>query len=282
MSAVPLLAQHFTDLSDIKEHGEGGQKLVFSAIHKTDGLVVLKLIKPGLDTHRTDREIAAVTDIACPRVPKVFASGKIPTPLGQLTWIREQRVAGQSLRHLLGKGLRLDLAQATGLITQVLEALIIAEQRRIVHRDIKPDNIMMDENGDFWLLDFGLARHMDLESLTASGTMGVGTLGYAPPEQYNNKKREIDIRADIFGLGITAYEMIHGINPFREGATSVHEVFRRIENIPLPKVFITGDHNGELATLLNYMCQRRREHRPRTAASALAIAGNLMNQRSKT
>jgi serine/threonine protein kinase len=177
---------------------------------------------------------------------------------------------------MLVKGHRLDAMRAVTLAAQTLEALAITESRRIVHRDIKPDNLMMDLGGNFWLLDFGLARHMDLESLTATGGMGVGTLGYAPPEQYRNRKKEIDVRADIFGLGITMYEMIHGTNPFREGAATVHEVFQRIENMPLPKSGISGDSEGRLASLILYMCQRRREHRPRSAAAALTIAKALM------
>jgi len=90
---------------------------------------------------------------------------------------------------------------------QVMEALERAERSQIVHRDVKPENIMQDSAGGFWLLDFGIARHLDLSSLTASGLpYRKMTLGYAPPEQCRNFKREIDSRADLFALGVTMHE----------------------------------------------------------------------------
>jgi serine/threonine protein kinase len=99
----------------------------------------------------------------------------------------------------------------------VLEALERAETVQIVHRDVKPDNIMCDGEGNFWLLDFGIARHLELSSLTPTASpFGKMTLGYAPPEQCRNVKGDIDSRADLFALGVTLHECATGRNGFFE------------------------------------------------------------------
>src|SRR5688572_8842283 len=97
---------------------------------------------------------------------------------------------------------------------------------------------MKSVKGDYWLLDFGIARHLDLSSLTPTLASGVGTLGYAPPEQYRNWKSDIDSRADLFAVGVTGFEAATGVHPFRDGAKSGAEVIDRIENRlhPVPSI----------------------------------------------
>lgn len=265
---APWLSVSFPELSNVSKLGEGGQKVVFSATHATDGEVVLKLIRAGQNPARIEREIQAVQTVISHRVPKVLDAGVADTQAGSFIWLREQRVVGECLRdELEHRTLRLDEALRLGL--HVLEALADAERYRIVHRDVKPENIMVDGNGDFWLLDFGIARHLDLESLTATALGGVGTVGYAPPEQYQNRKREIDARADLFALGVTLYEVLAGHHPFRAGARDVREVLRRIEQSSLPPLVVEGDRSGEFAGFVATLAQRRREHRPMSAADAL-------------
>jgi serine/threonine-protein kinase len=156
------------------------------------------------------------------------------------------------------------------LALHVLEALADAERARIVHRDVKPDNIMRGTDGMFWLLDFGIARHLDLTSLTATAALGgLFTLGYAPPEQFRNKKREIDVRADLFALGVTIVECFTGKNPFHDGARDANEVIRRIESSPIVVPPISGDANAKLRDLIQALTQRRLDCRPASAAEAL-------------
>ena len=87
---------------------------------------------------------------------------------------------------------------------------------------------MVDRNGEYWLLDFGIARHLDKESITASGAMfGPASAGYAPPEQFRNIKTEIDIRTDLFAIGVVAYEALTGSHPFLQGAKDRVDAYRR-------------------------------------------------------
>lgn len=272
MVTTAWVASQFPELSAITEYPHGGQKWVFGATHPGDGAVVIKLIKPGTNADRVQREILAVTQVRSPRVPTIFEQGllKAVAGVGDVVWIREQRVDGENVRQVLERG-PLGPAEVLRLGQGVLEALTDVAQARIVHRDVKPENIMRATNGTYWLLDFGIARHLELTSLTATAALGgPGTLGYAPPEQFRNQKRELDERADLFALAVTLVESLTGTHPYREGARDRPEVLRRIEQAPLPVPAIAWDATGKLFDLINAMGQRRKDCRPRGAAEALA------------
>jgi eukaryotic-like serine/threonine-protein kinase len=263
------LQAQFPDLADLTPLGGGGFKRVFAAVHPTEGNVVLKLIHPQQDAETTRREILAVNQVRSPRVPRILEVGQIATPLGNTVWFREQRVMGSTVRELLRTSpLEKRLLLRMGF--HILQTLVDAELVGIVHRDVKPDNIICDENREFWLLDFGIARHLELQSQTASGLpFGKMTIGYAPPEQCRNLKREIDSRADQFALGITLYECSTGRHPFRYPPTNDLEIIRRVESLPLVPLrfsFPTGQYFWDL---LDAMTQKRRDHRPRSAREAL-------------
>lgn len=271
MITVEWLAQQFPSLSGFKELAVGGQKWVFTAQHQTDGDVVLKLIKPTSDCgERVNREILAVQQVKSARVPRIMEADLLQTPLGAFVWLREQRINGESVRDIIRRGpmMKYDVVR---LGIHVLEALVDADRARIVHRDVKPDNIMRGSDGAFWLLDFGIARHLDMASLTATAALGgVGTLGYAPPEQFRNKKRDIDVRADLFALGVTMIECLTAKHPYRDGARDANEVIRRVENTPIVVPAIPGDTQNKLGDLLRATTQRRLDCRPTSASETLA------------
>ena len=269
----------FPDLTSVARLGHGGQKVVYAATHPTDGAVVLKLIKSNQHIERVAREILAAKQARCARIPEILADGVTAGPAGEMVvWVRERRVEGNSLRQVLEGG-PLPLSRALTVAIDVLEALKVAEQQRIVHRDVKPENILIDTSGSAWLVDFGLARFLDMTSLTADAPFGgVGTLGYAPPEQYQNRKRDIDMRADLFALGVTVYEMLYGVHPFREGARDARDVLRRMETLPLPIRVHPDDKKGRMQEFVRTLTQRRREHRPSSADEALTWARELRNK----
>jgi serine/threonine-protein kinase len=155
----------------------------------------------------------------------------------------------------------------------VLEVLEEATKAQLVHRDIKPENIIRDRNGSFCVIDFGLARHLDLVSLTADhAPHGKGTYGYSAPEQMRNDKRAIDGRADLFALGVTLYECATGVNPFTIGVPGWNhaERQRRAEHEPLPRcsLAINSSSQGEFADLISAMTQKRRDQRVPTVGEA--------------
>jgi serine/threonine-protein kinase len=259
----------FPDLADVSHLGGGGQKLVFSASHPTDGDVVLKLIRPGQTDEATEREILAVNAINAPRVPQIYGHGLLRTPFGDIVWLREHRVHGRTVREELRRVGQFAPELLLRLALHVLQALVKAEEVHIVHRDVKPDNIVLSGE-EFWLLDFGIARHLKLQSLTGTDQIwGKFTLGYSPPEQCRNLKPAIDSRSDLFALGITLYECATGQNPFWFPPANQLEVLNRVEHLVLRPLDLNLRSGNDFRDLVDAMTQKRRDLRPRTAGEAL-------------
>ena len=276
--APQWLAQHFPDLQNIQPLATGGQKEVFSATHPTDGDVVLKIMDPSQDIERTLRELIAVTQVNSARVPAILGQGTVPSPVGDRFWFREKRIAGDTVRAHLASG-PFDHTRLLRMGMHVLETLVASENVDIVHRDVKPDNLILDPSDEFWLIDFGLARHLGLDSLTATANaFGHVTWGYAPPEQCRNIKQDIDARADLFALGVTLYECAIGVNPFRDGARDVFEVLNRVETQPLPRLRLNFGAAADFADLVEALTQKRRDHRPATARAALDWMNDIWNK----
>jgi serine/threonine protein kinase len=256
------LSSKFPDLANLTPLGVGGQKSVFAADHPADEAVVLKIIKPTQSLETVEREIKAVQQVNSSRVPSIIEYGTISSQVGDCIWIREQRIDGRTLREELNKGPMPPL-DVLRLALQMLEALQRAEEESIVHRDVKPENIMVDGRGDFWLLDFGLARHLALDSLTATAwTFGKFTLGYAPMEQCRNDKPSIDGRADLFALGVTLHECFIGRNHFRHGARDYMEILKNVEKLDLPQLNLGLLSAAQIQDFVTALTQKRRDHRP--------------------
>lgn len=267
---IAWLQQAFPDLQNLQLLGCGGQKQVLSAQHAVEGDVVLKLINPLQDPESVRREILAVARVQSPRVPRILDQGQLQTQFGTFVWLREERILGHSLRDIVSTG-PLAPQEVVKLGVQMLEALAQAETVQIVHRDVKPENIMRDREGDYWLLDFGIARHLTLPSVTPTASpFGKFTLGYASPEQCRNMKPDIDSRADLFALGVTLYECATGANPFLVPPPANDlEKLRRVETIPLAPLVIGISGADLLRDWIQAATQKRRDLRPRTAQTAL-------------
>jgi serine/threonine-protein kinase len=265
---VAWLTGQFPDLQDIQPLSHGGQKQVYSARHPADGEVVLKLMYPSADMERTARELRAVVEVQSTRIPNILEQGIVSTPIGDCYWFREQRIGGNTVREFLAGG-PFDTPDLLRLALHVSETLAAAEAANIVHRDVKPANIIRDLHGNYWLIDFGLARHLGLDSLTATANMfGNVTWGYAPLEQCLNIKQQIDSRADLFALGVTLYECATGTNPFRDGARDELEILQRVESNTLPRLQLTFPSASDFADLIVSLTQRQRIHRPQSVSEA--------------
>lgn len=245
----------------------GGQGVVYKAFHQaTKRTVAVKVILQGAlatsrQRHRFEREIEVVAALRHPGVVTVYDSGT--TGDGRLFFAMEY-VDGVSLdRYLLGDGRRLSpsnsndgaavtadgitpeafhapratpehttlpVEKALGLFSQICEGVIHAHRRGVMHRDLKPSNIMVDQDGRAHVLDFGLAKVLDGNAdrtlMTAPGEF-MGTLAYAAPEQVKGDPNQIDIRTDVYALGIVLYEMLTGGRPF-EAAESMSDVIKAI------------------------------------------------------
>jgi len=251
--------------------GKGGQKQVYKAIDQDkDNIVVFKVIKPNLEIERVKREIRAVKRINHKHIPKIYNTNAENIKKSEdIVWIIEEFIEGESLRDALKRKRSFGLGDIVLFIDTMLSILEKSEASNIIHRDIKPGNIIIDTQNKYWLIDFGIARHLDLDSLTESNSpFGPFTIGYSSAEQFRNRKKEIDIRADLFSLGVVVAEIITGYNPYLRDAKDVLQIIKNIENQTLPLLRIEGDSQFLLARFIKTLGDNRISRRPRTAKEA--------------
>ena len=227
----------FPQYIDIQPLPVGGQKLVYCAVNAGHQAFALKLIQQdnGLSDQRMIREIMAAGKLKAPYFAKIFEANHCTIDNTNCICIVEEYISGSSLSEVLRQHNKLPLKKVRSIGLSLLNALIHVEKANLVHRDIKPGNIMLANDGRIMLIDFGIARHLDEKSVTAScAPYGPMTIGYCAPEQIQNIKRQISIRTDLFAVGVVLYEMAAGYNPFREGCRYAQEVVDRClkENPP--------------------------------------------------
>jgi serine/threonine protein kinase len=214
--------------------GRGGMATVYLCTDQRTGTkVAVKVLRQELGStvviERFLREIAFASELDHPRIPKVLDSGVI----GDLPYYVMTYIEGESLKTRLEREKQLPIADAVSIACQVIEPTTYAHRHGIVHRDIKPDNILVASDG-VYVLDFGIARAIiesGVDRLTSTG-IGVGTAAYVSPEQALGD-RSLDARSDIYSLGCVVYEMIAGIPPF-VGPTTQVIISRRFAAPPPP------------------------------------------------
>lgn len=247
----------------------GGQKRVFRAVHDKYGDVVVKVVISGEE--RVQREIEIVTKHSIKHVPIIFLSGKIKSEGQNFLFTIEEYIPGKNLREYLSAQNRLSNEQALKLLDTLLRIAVELEDVDIVHRDIKPENIMATNSGEYYLLDFGIARALNMTSLTAPGAVsGPHTPGYAAPELFNYSKIEIDTRADLFSIGVVTYEVLSGNHPFLDGTEMfAREALQKTMNIKPKRFEIKGDTQQLLMSYILTLMQNFPARRPPTARKAL-------------
>jgi len=203
----------------IEELGHGGMGRVYK-VHdtKVGEKIALKLIRPeaGLDKRTLERfsnELKLARKIRHKNVCQMFDLGEDRG----MRFITMEYVRGEDLRQLIRKVGRLSPGQAIAITRQVCDGLEEAHKLGVVHRDLKPQNIMLDEDGNARIMDFGIARSLAGKSITGAGTF-IGTPEYMSPEQVEGK--DVDERSDIYSLGVILYEMVAGRRPF-DGETAL-------------------------------------------------------------
>jgi serine/threonine-protein kinase len=194
--------------------GQGGMGQVYRAIDRElDEVVALKLLKPRLSSDpvviaRFKQEIKLTRRIKHKNVARIFDLGEV----GGFKFISMEYIDGKTLKDLLLSRGPLTLDLAIHIYKQVLEGVGAAHEEGIVHRDIKPQNIMVSRDFATYVLDFGIARSLESEDLFAMGVL-VGSPAYMSTEQVLRK--EVDHRSDVYSLGVLLFEMLTGQPPFQ-------------------------------------------------------------------
>jgi serine/threonine protein kinase len=201
--------------------GQGGMSVVFLAREvNLNRLVALKVLpkrsaQEGSGSERFEQEAMIAASLDHPNIIPIHRFGRTPRCL----WYTMKYIRGRSLEELLRDLGPLDLHDCFGLVEQIAGALHYAHRRDVVHRDMKPANVMLDENGWAYVCDFGVAKALGNPRLTQTG----GTLGtplYMSPEQLYGKP--LDGRADQYALAVLTFELLTGRNPF--AAESVGQI----------------------------------------------------------
>jgi eukaryotic-like serine/threonine-protein kinase len=219
-----------------REVGRGGMATVYLARESGGGRpVAVKAMHPelasALGLERFRREMEIVGSLSHPNIVPLLDAGRA----GTLLYYVMPYVEGESLHARLERERRLPPDEAVRIVRQIAEALGHAHSRGILHRDVKPDNILLAQDPARALIaDFGLARAVgaaDSTKLTKTGTV-VGTVHYMSPEQVR-EDRSIDERSDVYGLGCVLYEMVTGAPPFL-GRTVTDLVIKILRVPPAP------------------------------------------------
>lgn len=267
---INTIEANLTNIHGLVHIAEGGQKVVYKGTHDSYGTVVLKLVLNSTSNERTEREIDVTTRCSFSNVPKLFEWGTLEYEDGQTVFLIEQCISGITLRQYLINNGHMQTALAMRLMHSLLTTAVELEKEQLVHRDIKPENIMVSDDETFWLLDFGIARHLQKTSLTATAArFGPHTPGYAAPEQFRNVKGEINIRADLFSIGVVVYESITGTHPFADDSPDPLEILRRTETLIANPLNVPEDAKKQLSGLLGVMMAKYPSRRPPSALVAL-------------
>ena len=223
----------------LEELGRGGMALVYRAKDRhLEREVAIKVLPFSLAfdsefVERFQREARTAAQLEHPNIIPIYRVGRS----GRVIYFVMKFLRGGSLSTVLGERRKLNPPEIRRLLTEAGSALGYAAQRGIVHRDIKPDNIMFDEFGQCVLTDFGIAKAASGQRLTGTG-MSIGTPHYMSPEQA--RAQGIDGRSDIYSLGVVSYQALTGTVPY-DGEDSFSIGYKHItEPVPVPQL-ITSD-----------------------------------------
>jgi eukaryotic-like serine/threonine-protein kinase len=257
----------------LEQLGQGGQATAYKAEDtRLDRVVVIKILLPELAASenarkRFDREARLASALDHPNICAIYDIGECDGH----SYIVMPFVPGRTLKQVIG-GQPLRAVSALSIAVQVADALTAAHTRGIVHRDIKPNNIIVNDKGQVKVLDFGLAKMLadetterpDAEKSMTEIGVPYGTLGYGSPEQAVGER--VDHRTDVFSLGVLLYEMLTGRQPFR-GANRI-EVLHAVINAEADS--IADEVDADVAEGLQEMLDRALAKKTRNRFGTMA------------
>lgn len=237
--------------------GAGGMGVVYEARQDSpDRQVALKIMRPGGTSSamvkRFAQEARALAILQHPGIAQIYDAGRELTTAGPVPYLVMELVEGITLNTFINRH-KLALPAKLKLILQICDAVAHAHLRGVIHRDLKPTNILVDNSGRARILDFGIARLAENDAratISTSGGQVLGTLAYMSPEQAGGDPAKIDTRADVYSLGVVLYEVLTGKLPIDVTQVSIAEAVRRIKDIdPTPPSAHSSECRGELDTI---------------------------------
>lgn len=247
--------------------GTGGMGAVYRAQDRElDRLVALKVIRPEMARNpaivdRFKQELRLSHKVTHRNVVRMYDLAED----GGMRFVTMELVAGRDLRGILEERRKLPPDEAVDILQQICFALEAAHGVGILHRDLKPQNVMREDAGRVVVMDFGLARTFEGDGMTQSGAL-VGTMEYMSPEQALGK--ELDQRSDIFALGLIGYEMLTGNMPFR-AESAIASLLKRTRERAVPCATMDPTIPGVLSGIIGKCLETEVEQRYKSVAEVL-------------
>jgi len=243
------------------------QKAAFHVQDAEGHDLCLKIIAPNQQVDRLQREVQALQSIAHPNVVRLVEYTFSSRPGSLRHFIVEEFIQGTDLSEKLIEGQQWERQQAADFFGALFDGLSALDRKNIVHRDLKPSNIRVRSDTIPVIVDFGLARHLDLPDLTrTSDGAAIGTPLYFAPEQFVGTKHDIDPRTDVFAGGVLLYQALIGQHPFWRQGISWQELKDAVcssNNYRSSAQFIALPDKWKL--LIDRLLEKNRASRPRHA-----------------
>lgn len=238
----------------VDEIGSGGMALVYRAMNLSNRrTVAIKMLKPEYKNdaeflRRFSREAGTVLNLSHENIVRAYDVGMYQG----LPYIVMEYVEGHTLKELIDQNGPLPVRTAIGITCQILDALTVAHQHGIIHRDVKPQNVIVTDRGKAKLTDFGIAREANASTSTYDGKKVLGSVHYISPEQAKNTLATEE--SDLYSVGVTLYEMLTGTVPFTSDS-AVTIALMHIQDAPIPP----KDLNPSIPPALNDIVMRALE-----------------------
>ncbi len=287
-SAAPAPPERIGPYRIVATIGQGGMGVVYEAEQeKPRRMVALKVLKPGVESEemlrRFEYEGQVLGWLQHPGIAQVFEAGSAATEGGCQPYFAMELVRGRPLTAY-AEAESLDVPRRLELMARVCDAVHHAHQKGVIHRDLKPGNILVDKEGQPKVLDFGVARatDADIRTTTLQTNVGqlIGTIAYMSPEQVSGDTRQLDTRSDIYALGVVLYELLTGRLPHDVGSKSIPEAARSIaEEEPTSLRSINRLYRGDVETIVAKALEKDKDRRYQSACDlAMDIRRYLTDQ----
>ena len=263
----------------VEQIGSGGMAIVYKAkCHLLDRFVAIKVLKEEFTEdedfiRKFRRESQAAASLSHPNILNIYDVGSEESTEKKIHYIVMEYIKGKTLKEIIVEDGKIQHETAINYSIQIVEALLHAHKNHIIHRDIKPHNIMITEDGRAKVTDFGIARAVTSSTITTTSNV-LGSVHYFSPEQARGGYT--DEKSDIYSVGIVMYEMLTGKVPF-DGETPIGVALKHVQDEMIPPIQADSNIPVELNNIIMKCVQKRQSDRYQSASELL---GDLKNYRA--